>query len=114
MRYPTSRLIAAALAIAIAGFPGAMRAQNPPPPPAPAAVKPMTPAPLDAATLQKKVDELVDGHMKVSGFSGSVLLARDGKPLVAKGYGYANVEWQIPNTTNTKRARRVVMDCSMA
>ena len=40
--------------------------------------------------------------MKVNGFSGSVLLAKDGKPLVAKGYGYANVEWQIPNSTTTK------------
>ena len=65
-------------------------------------VAPAAPAPLDQATLAKKVDALVNAHMAVNGFSGSVLLARDGKPLVAKGYGYANVEWQIPNTTTTK------------
>jgi CubicO group peptidase (beta-lactamase class C family) len=65
-------------------------------------VTPLQPAPLDAATLQKKIDELVHAHMNVNGFSGTVLLAKEGKPLVAKGYGYANVEWQIPNATNTK------------
>jgi CubicO group peptidase (beta-lactamase class C family)/uncharacterized protein YneR len=60
------------------------------------------PAPLDPAALEKKVDELLDAHAKVNGFSGTVMLASEGKPLVAKGYGYANVEWQIPNTTKTK------------
>ncbi len=35
-------------------------------------------------------------------FSGTILLARDGKPLVMKGYGFANREWQIPNTATTK------------
>src|SRR5687767_5703188 len=71
-------------------------------PSAPAAVTPAEPAPLDAATLEKKIDELVGAHMAVNGFSGSVLLARGGKPLLAKGYGFANAEWRIPNTTNTK------------
>src|SRR5687768_9142404 len=71
-------------------------------PAAPAPDAPSIPAALDRATLEKKIDELVNAHMAVNGFSGSVLLAREGKPLVAKGYGFANVEWQIPNTTNTK------------
>lgn len=71
-------------------------------PPAPAAIATARPAALDQATLEKKIDELVNAHMAVNGFSGSVLLAREGKPLVAKGYGFANAEWQIPNTTNTK------------
>jgi CubicO group peptidase (beta-lactamase class C family) len=35
-------------------------------------------------------------------FSGAVLVARDGKPLFAKGYGMANREWDIPNTPDTK------------
>lgn len=95
-----SRLLAASLVIVIAVIPAAIRAQNPPA--AAKAVTPVPSAPLDAATLEKKIDELVDGHMKVSGFSGAVLLAKEGKPLVAKGYGDANIEWQIPNTTTTK------------
>ena len=68
----------------------------------PKALTPSQAAPMDAATLQRKVDELFNGHAAVSGFSGSVMLASEGKPLVSKSYGYANAEWQIPNTPLTK------------
>ncbi|HWS17963.1 MAG TPA: serine hydrolase domain-containing protein, partial [Candidatus Elarobacter sp.] len=33
---------------------------------------------------------------------GSVLVAQDGKVLLDKGYGFANLEWDIPNTPTTK------------
>jgi CubicO group peptidase (beta-lactamase class C family) len=75
----------------------ALGAQAPPP-----AAVPARAAALDAATFEKKVEELLTAHRAVNDFSGAVLVARQGKPLVAKGYGYANVEWQIPNTTTTK------------
>jgi CubicO group peptidase (beta-lactamase class C family) len=39
----------------------------------------------------------VKGH-----FSGAILVAERGKPLVAKAYGLANAEHQVPNTTRTK------------
>ena len=71
-------------------------AQAPPP------VPPAKPAGLDAATLQGRVEELMQGHVTVNDFTGAVLLASGGKPLVAKGYGYANREWQIPNAPDTK------------
>lgn len=67
--------------------------------PAPAAAQP---AALDPPALQKKVDELLDAHVKVNDFGGAVLLAVGGKPLVSKGYGYANREWHIPATADTK------------
>jgi CubicO group peptidase (beta-lactamase class C family) len=70
--------------------------------PAPPPVAPAPPAALDPATLENKVDELMDAHVKANGFGGAVLLARGGKPLVSKGYGYANIEWQIPATPQTK------------
>jgi len=35
-------------------------------------------------------------------FSGTVLLARGGKPLFLKSYGMANKEWNVPNTNDTK------------
>ena len=71
--------------------------------PAPqAAVVPAKAAALDAAALEQKVDELLKAHISVNDFSGTILLARDGKPLVMKGYGFANREWQIPNTPQTK------------
>jgi CubicO group peptidase (beta-lactamase class C family) len=66
------------------------------------AVAPAAPAGLGAAALAQKVDELLDAHVKLNDFHGAVLLARDGKPLVAKGYGFANIEWQVPNTPDTK------------
>jgi CubicO group peptidase (beta-lactamase class C family) len=104
MRHHTSRLAALVLILVTVAIPIRTSAQNPPAAPVAqqAPVTPRQPAPLDTATLQKKIDELVDGHMKTNGFSGAVLLAKDGKPLVAKGYGFANVEWQVPNTTTTK------------
>lgn len=83
-------LIALAVAIVCAGMPD-IRAQ------APAA-----PAALDPATLEQKIDELLAAHNKVNGFSGAILLASQGTPLVAKGIGFANVEWGVPNTPNTK------------
>ena len=38
---------------------------------------------------------------RIDRFSGTVLVARDGKPVVSKGYGMANHEWGIPNTPQT-------------
>src|SRR5687767_12379292 len=72
-----------ALLFAPSGF-----AQSPAQPAA--APAPAKPAALDPAALEKKVDELLRGHMTVNDFHGSVLLASGGKPLVAKGYGLAN------------------------
>src|SRR5437879_1835983 len=37
-----------------------------------------------------------------SKFMGTVLVAQDGKILLDKGYGFANLEWDIPNTPTTK------------
>jgi CubicO group peptidase (beta-lactamase class C family) len=87
------------IVLCAAGFAAPADAQTSAPP---QAIAPAQPAPLDAATLERKVDELFNGHAAVNGFSGAVLLASHGKPLVSKGYGYANAEWQIPNTPQTK------------
>ncbi len=89
---------AAALVFAVSAF-----AQSTPPPTVPpAAPPPAKPAALDPATLQQKVDELLRAHVTVNDFQGSVMLASGGKPLVAKGYGFANIEWEVPNTPQTK------------
>ena len=56
------------------------------------------------ATLQTndqitaKVDEYMKAVLQVDGFSGTILIARDGKPIVSKGYGMANIELNVPNT----------------
>jgi CubicO group peptidase (beta-lactamase class C family) len=47
--------------------------------------------------IQAKVDLYMDAALRVDGFSGTILIARDGKPIVSKGYGMANIELNVPN-----------------
>jgi CubicO group peptidase (beta-lactamase class C family) len=58
--------------------------------------------PVDPAVATAKIEEYMQAQVSRNGFSGTILLARDGKPLVANGYGFANVEWQVRNTRDTK------------
>src|SRR4051794_30222547 len=47
-----------------------------------------------------------DGYLKILAtrgqFMGSALVARDGKVLFERSYGSAEVEWEVPNTPQTK------------
>ena len=52
--------------------------------------------------LTAKVDNYINGLVKANQFSGAILVARDGKVLVSKGYGMANLEDETPNTAQTK------------
>jgi CubicO group peptidase (beta-lactamase class C family) len=52
--------------------------------------------------LTAQVDEYVNSLVRQNRFSGAVLLARDGKVLLSKGYGMANFEDETPNTPQTK------------
>ena len=47
--------------------------------------------------MDQAVQSFVSNH-----FMGSVLVARGDKVLFSKGYGFANLEWDIPNTPDTK------------
>ena len=51
--------------------------------------------------ITAKADEYMSAAVKVDGFSGSVLVARDGKPIFNKGYGMANIELGVPNAPQT-------------
>jgi len=51
--------------------------------------------------ITRKVDEYMSAAVRVNRFSGSVLLARDGQPVVSRGYGMANLEHGVPNTPQT-------------
>ena len=42
-----------------------------------------------------------DAYIKAAGIQGSVLLAKNGKVILAKGYGLANIELDVPNTPST-------------
>lgn len=50
-------------------------------------------ASLEATVAERAADR---------GFTGAVLVATDGKVLLEKGVGMANVEWDIPNTPDTR------------
>jgi CubicO group peptidase (beta-lactamase class C family) len=52
--------------------------------------------------LVSLVDQYVEPYVKTRNFSGSVLLARNGKVFVSKGYGMANYELDVPNMPQTK------------
>lgn len=56
-------------------------------------------APQDLAS---RLDRHVQAYVDQQRFNGSVLVARDGKPVLSKGYGMANLEWNVPNTPQTK------------
>jgi CubicO group peptidase (beta-lactamase class C family) len=57
-------------------------------------------APL-APEITRKVEEYMNAAMRINRFSGAVLLARDGQPIVSRGYGMANLEHGVQNTPQT-------------
>ncbi len=49
-----------------------------------------------------RMEKVIQSYVKNKQFMGAILVAQQGKIVLDKGYGYANLEWQIPNTTTTK------------
>jgi len=49
-----------------------------------------------------RMEELVQSYVTAKQFMGSVLVSQQGKILLSKGYGSANLEWEIPNSPSTK------------
>jgi CubicO group peptidase (beta-lactamase class C family) len=57
-----------------------------------------TPTLEQTATL---IDQYMNKLVQEDHFSGSILVAQNGKPIISKGYGKANIEWNIANTPQT-------------
>lgn len=55
-----------------------------------------------AQTKAEKIDVLVRQYVANRQFNGAVLVADKGNVVFKKGYGLANMEWNIANTPNTK------------
>lgn len=53
-------------------------------------------------TKKEKLDKVLEKYTEYSQFNGSVLVAENGKVIYKKGFGLANMEWDIPNKANTK------------
>ena len=49
-----------------------------------------------------KIDEILSLYQKYGQFNGSALVADNGKVIYKKGFGLANMEWEIPNAPDTK------------
>src|SRR5215204_788851 len=60
-------------------------------------------APARAQTVGTRLDQIIRFYSDdKKTFMGTVLVARDGKPLLSAGYGFANVEWSVPNAPGSK------------
>ena len=57
---------------------------------------------LLAQDKTSKINELITKTYDSQQFNGSVLVAEQGEIIYKKSFGYANREWKIPNTPNTK------------
>lgn len=49
-----------------------------------------------------RMEQVVQSLVSDKQFMGTVLVAQDGKMLLDKGYGFANLEWEVPNSPTTK------------
>src|SRR6266481_10218566 len=49
-----------------------------------------------------RMEQVVQSYVSSKQFMGSVLVARDKTIVLDKGYGFANLEWDVPNSPTTK------------
>jgi len=49
-----------------------------------------------------RMDQVVQSYVSNGTFAGSVLVARGSHVIVSKGYGLANVEWNIPSSPSAR------------
>lgn len=55
-----------------------------------------------AAPDVARMERAIDLRVSTGQFMGAVLVARDGKVLINKGYGSANLDWKVPDSPTTK------------
>ena len=49
-----------------------------------------------------QIDELIQLYYDFGQFHGTALVAENGKVIYKKGFGHANIEWNIPNKPDSK------------
>ena len=57
---------------------------------------------LFAQSKQEQIDDLLSRYYDYKLFNGTALVAEKGKIIFEKGYGLANIEWNIPNKPDVK------------
>jgi CubicO group peptidase (beta-lactamase class C family) len=58
--------------------------------------------PLSGTELSSNFEEYMTAQVKANNFNGSILIAQNGKQLLSKGYGMADVKLNVRNTPSTK------------
>ena len=53
-------------------------------------------------TQASPIAQIMQAHAAAGDFSGAALVARNGRILYQHAFGYANLEWKIPNDLQTK------------
>ena len=49
-----------------------------------------------------RMEQVIQSFVSGQNFMGSVLVSRENEIILDKGYGFANLEWSIPNSPSTK------------
>src|ERR1700687_497582 len=49
-----------------------------------------------------RMQQVIQSYVANKTFMGTVLVVKDGKPLINEGYGSADLEWKLPNTPSVK------------
>ncbi len=57
---------------------------------------------IESQNREKLIEDYLQVYVKLDRFSGSILVAKDDKIIINKGYGFANYELQAENTPQTK------------
>lgn len=63
---------------------------------------PMAPARGASAELDGRITQYVQPYVETNNFSGAVLVARDGRVIFSRAYGFSDRERRIPNTPRTR------------
>ncbi|MCA1614160.1 MAG: beta-lactamase family protein, partial [Acidobacteria bacterium] len=59
-------------------------------------------APAQSPDPTAKIEEYMNAAARAENFNGSILVARRGGPVVSRGYGMADFEGRVPNTSKTR------------
>jgi hypothetical protein len=62
----------------------------------------LPPERLNSSQIRGKVETLLTSLVAADAFSGTVLVAKSGRPLYAKAYGLASRAWNQPNRIDTR------------
>jgi len=49
-----------------------------------------------------RIEKAIQSQLSQGQFMGAVLIARNGRVILGKGYGKANLEWGVPNSLDTR------------